>query len=78
MSLLLGGCVWLTGCNRSGDGDEGHSGAQAKQKYHCPMHPTYVADKPGDCPICGMKLVLIKGENAAVKPAAPVADDETA
>jgi len=78
MSVLLGGCVWLTGCNRSGDGDEGHSGAQAKQKYHCPMHPTYVADKPGDCPICGMKLVLIKGENAAVKPAAPVADDKTA
>lgn len=26
-------------------------------KYHCPMHPTYIADKPGDCPICGMKLV---------------------
>ena len=25
--------------------------------YHCPMHPTYVSDKPGDCPICGMKLV---------------------
>jgi len=26
-------------------------------KYHCPMHPTYVSDKPGDCPICGMRLV---------------------
>jgi hypothetical protein len=25
--------------------------AQA-QKYHCPMHPSYVSDKPGDCPIC--------------------------
>ena len=25
--------------------------------YHCPMHPTYISDKPGDCPICGMKLV---------------------
>jgi len=22
--------------------------AQA-QKYHCPMHPSYVSDKPGDC-----------------------------
>ena len=21
------------------------------------MHPTVVSDKPGDCPICGMKLV---------------------
>jgi len=27
-------------------------------RYHCPMHPTYVSDKPGDCPICGMRLVL--------------------
>jgi Cu(I)/Ag(I) efflux system membrane fusion protein len=25
--------------------------------YHCPMHPSYVSDRPGDCPICGMKLV---------------------
>ena len=25
--------------------------------YHCPMHPNYHSDKPGDCPICGMTLV---------------------
>ncbi len=31
-----------------------------KVRYHCPMHPTYVSDKPGDCPICGMKLVPIE------------------
>jgi hypothetical protein len=24
--------------------------------YVCPMHPTIKYDKPGDCPICGMKL----------------------
>lgn len=36
--------------------------------WHCPMHPTYTSDKPGDCPICGMKLVPIpKGESAASK-----------
>jgi len=28
------------------------------------MHPTYVSDRPGDCPICNMKLVPI-GESAA-------------
>jgi membrane fusion protein, copper/silver efflux system len=33
-------------------------------KYHCPMHPTYVSDRPGDCPICNMKLVPV-GESAA-------------
>lgn len=26
--------------------------------YYCPMHPTYVSDRPGECPICHMKLVL--------------------
>lgn len=37
----------------------GHSSHEAHQatKYQCPMHPSYVSDRPGDCPICGMKLV---------------------
>lgn len=25
--------------------------------YLCPMHPTYTSDRPGDCPICSMRLV---------------------
>lgn len=28
-----------------------------KMLYTCPMHPDYVSDKPGSCPICGMDLV---------------------
>lgn len=36
--------------------------------YYCPMHPTYTSDRPGDCPICNMRLV--KREEAA----APGAD----
>lgn len=34
--------------------------SSAKIQYHCPMHPTYISDKPGDCPICGMRLVPIE------------------
>ncbi len=28
--------------------------------YTCPMHPEIHASKPGNCPICGMKLVIEK------------------
>jgi membrane fusion protein, copper/silver efflux system len=42
------------------------------EKYQCPMHPQVIRDKPGECPICGMKLVLIDAESHA-RPAAPPA-----
>lgn len=37
--------------------DAARSVATARDLYHCPMHPTVVSDRPGDCPICGMRLV---------------------
>ncbi|MDQ1330503.1 MAG: hypothetical protein QG578_766, partial [Thermodesulfobacteriota bacterium] len=29
-------------------------------QYQCPMHPTYISDKPGSCPICGMDIVPVE------------------
>jgi membrane fusion protein, copper/silver efflux system len=37
-------------------------------QYHCPMHPTYISDRPGDCPICGMRLVPIETRTAPQQP----------
>jgi len=43
-----------------------HPVEQRKQIYHCPMHPNYTSNKPGDCPICNMKLVPIE-EKPSIK-----------
>ncbi|HXG32732.1 MAG TPA: efflux RND transporter periplasmic adaptor subunit [Bryobacteraceae bacterium] len=34
-------------------------------RYYCPMHPSYISDRPGDCPICGMRLVPLEQPGAA-------------
>ena len=44
--------------------------ARVSQKalYYCPMHPTYTSDRPGDCPICNMKLVKKEEKTIANEP----------
>jgi Cu(I)/Ag(I) efflux system membrane fusion protein len=72
-SVALGSGATFVLARRGGD-DHGHAGesaavAEAKVQYQCPMHPTIIQDHPGDCPICGMKLVPMSA--AATPPAAP-------
>ncbi len=40
--------------------------ADGRTRYHCPMHPDYVATDPGDCPVCGMRLVPLTQAPAPV------------
>lgn len=39
---------------------DGGTAQEAKTLYTCGMHPNVIQDKPGNCPICGMKLTPIK------------------
>lgn len=41
----------------------------AAEQWTCPMHPTYVADRPGTCPICNMDLVPVTPPASAGAPA---------
>jgi Cu(I)/Ag(I) efflux system membrane fusion protein len=80
-SVALGsGATFLLLLRPGGDG-HGHAGDQpgataAKVQYQCPMHPTIVQDHPGDCPICGMKLVPMAAAAGVPSSPAPSATGE--
>ncbi|MBC7361706.1 MAG: efflux RND transporter periplasmic adaptor subunit [Candidatus Aminicenantes bacterium] len=52
----------LTGSPESTPAQTKEKPSAKKTLYHCPMHPNYISDKPGECPICGMTLVPIEEE----------------
>ena len=39
-------------------------------RYTCPMHPHYIANEMGTCPICGMDLVKLEGGGGDLKASA--------
>ncbi|HEX7613972.1 MAG TPA: efflux RND transporter periplasmic adaptor subunit [Thermoanaerobaculia bacterium] len=51
--------VFSAGCGRKG------ATPAAAKKYQCPMHPEIIRDAPGNCPICGMKLVPMEEASPA-------------
>src|SRR6202165_1489262 len=68
--LAAGGGVALLATRGSDRHEHAPAPATAEQKplYVCPMHPSVTSDHPGDCPICGMKLV--KASQTSDAPAA--------
>ena len=74
--VLLVALAWMIGCtaptglaSREADARHDAAGRAARApRYHCPMHPTIVYDRPGECPICSMTLVPIVAENGAAEP----------
>lgn len=62
LALLAGlniSALFLNGCRHDASDRENKTAITAA-KYHCPMHPAYISETPGNCPICGMRLVPIE------------------
>lgn len=55
---LLMGIILFSACSNN----QPKTVAKGAAKYTCPMHPQIIEDHPGNCPICGMKLVKKSGE----------------
>jgi Cu(I)/Ag(I) efflux system membrane fusion protein len=70
-AVAASGGTWLLARRGGGDGHEHEhehaaaSAAAVTERWQCPMHPSIIQDHPGDCPICGMKLVKVSAGPAA-------------
>jgi len=63
LALVLGlaGGYFIFGSSEtetSGSDMHDHSEAEANQLWTCAMHPQILREEPGDCPICGMDLIV--------------------
>ena len=62
-----GSALFLTSCG----GDQSPAAAaEEEQLYTCGMHPQVIEHKPGNCPICGMKLTSVRKQAATKGPSA--------
>ncbi|MDP9190234.1 MAG: efflux RND transporter periplasmic adaptor subunit [Acidobacteriota bacterium] len=61
LALIAGGIYWQRSRTHT---DHAQTEAEQSALYHCPMHPTVTSDKPGNCPICGMKFVKRAGSQS--------------
>ena len=72
MAFHLRGAA-LNHADRTAPEPPGAAKAPLKVMYHCPMHPNYISDHPGKCPICGMDPTPMTPEEVEATPP-PVED----
>lgn len=64
-SILIAQLILLPAAVFAEEKDHIHSPAASPEKadsyYQCSMHPWITSDKPGNCPICGMRLTKVQG-----------------
>src|SRR5262245_21116114 len=66
MTLMIGAAVQVLAIDldRADDKHDPHQ-EHEQQQYICPMHPDVLANHPGNCPKCGMKLVPVPEEKGS-------------
>lgn len=52
LMAFVAGAAWVYTGHDTG-------GSAHARSFHCPMHPTVLADAAGSCPVCGMDLVPV-------------------
>src|SRR5688500_12593925 len=64
---LVGMGAFSAACRRSAE-HAAQGTATTATRFQCPMHPKYVAERPGACPICGMALVPMAPQGTGATP----------
>jgi membrane fusion protein, copper/silver efflux system len=70
LCFFLAAAALTISCKKEPAKQGGSAASSAHELYICPMHPQITSDKPGDCPICGMRLVKKETEKPKPSPAA--------
>ncbi|MCK5571899.1 MAG: hypothetical protein KAJ12_04030, partial [Bacteroidetes bacterium] len=67
LAALPGSFLGCGGGEEDVDQERGELVSEEKQLWTCGMHPQVIVEEPGSCPICGMNLVPVRQEVAALQ-----------